>query len=273
MSGEDTSRESGVWWGAWPLDMEQAHCWRIGPLELMARRWPNEWRLAWRYGVDPLEAVLETRYAELEEFPDTRDGGWEVMRFGFKESTKALSLSPRTADRPVVVRPELPFYLPGGEETYLYVSTAAWVEVRAGVGGPLLCEMPTYRPSDCWFGPNTREGEICYASRSVGRMRFEDVSQRPHRILSRITLRNLAEDPFLIERINIPVPILSLHRDGLNRLWTRSLVMERSADGRAASVNLEESQLPEGVLAEPLTQARSNGERHVFKRAMDRLFG
>lgn len=273
MSDDSSGRQGRAWWGPQPVAMDQAHCWRIGPLELMARRWRNEWRLAWRYGSDPLEATLGNHAVAPESFPEKPDRDWQITRFGFQEAAEELVFSPKTADRPVVVRPELPFYLPGGEETHLFVSTAAWVHVQAGQEGPLMCEMPTYRPSDCWFGPNTREGEICYASRSVGRMRFEDLSQRPHRIVSRVTLRNRAKDPFLIERINLPVPILSLHRDAWNRLWTRSLVLERSPDGREAKVNLEESQLPEGVLEEPLATARSNGEKHAFKRALDRLFG
>ncbi len=274
---KDDSQDSGGngrrWWGGFELEVGAVRRWRIGPLELLARRWRNEWRLAWRYGDDPLEATLEFGEIDAEDFPSAEEEGWKIARFGLRDTEPSLHLAPRGADRPVVVRTELPFYLPAGEESLLYVGSAAWINISAGEAGPKLLELPAYRPSDTWFGPNTREGDLCYASRSLGRLRFEDVTQRPHRILSRILLRNLGDDPFLIERISLPVPILNLHLGQDHQLWTQPLVMERSAEGKQGRLSLDEGTFPEGVDPTPLVEARDQSERHVLKRALDRLFG
>lgn len=66
------------------------------------------------------------------------------------------------------------------------------------------------RPSDTWFGPTTSEGEPCYASKTVCRLRVEDVPLRPHRCLTKVTLRNRADDSLSLDRLKLPVNALAL---------------------------------------------------------------
>ena len=55
-------------------------------------------------------------------------------------------LLPNLADRPVVARPAVPFFIPPGEELELFVSTPIWVQLRSGTTD--LVELPCLRPSD-----------------------------------------------------------------------------------------------------------------------------
>lgn len=49
--------------------------------------------------------------------------GMRVSRFSFRETAKLLRLVPALADRPVVVRPDLPFFISADETITLFVST------------------------------------------------------------------------------------------------------------------------------------------------------
>ena len=56
----------------------------------------------------------------------------------------------------------------------IYVSTPLWVRVDVHDPPQFLQEIPVIRPSDTWFGPSTREGELGYAGRTHGRLNFEN---------------------------------------------------------------------------------------------------
>ncbi|MDQ2070776.1 hypothetical protein [Natronospira bacteriovora] len=265
---EATEAPARPWWGRYDLDEGQTGMqWRIGPLQLQARRWRQEWRLAWREGEDPLSTTLE--HGPLDELDEE---GHTVARYAFSDSSRGLYLKPRLADRPVVVRPDIPLYVPGGEETVIYVSTSIWVQVMNAEETATLTEIPSYRPSDSWFGPNTREGELCYASRSLARLRLDEVIQRPHRVVSPVTVRNKAEDALLIERLSVPVPLLPLYASRQNQLWTQPMVMERSADGKQGALKLEEMQLPAGLEVTRISEARQEPPKHGLLRALESLF-
>lgn len=265
---EVTETPSRPWWGHYPLaEGDNGLFWQIGPLSLQARRWRQEWRLAWREGRDPLDTALS--FSGLSELDET---GCSVARFAFRESGRGLTLRPRLADRPVVVRPDTPLYIPPREETIIYVSTSAWVQVLVDDGGGALTEIPSYRPSDSWFGLNTREGELCYASRSLARLRLEEIVQRPHRVVSPVTIRNRAGDALLIERLSVPVPILPLYASAEHQLWTQPMAMERSVDGKQGTLKLEEMRLPDGMEVTKVGEARQLPEKQGLFRALESLF-
>lgn len=256
------------WWGSFALEVGfDVLAWRIGPLSLQARHWPQEWRLAWRHSGDPQDtAQAFARAAELDE-TDCR-----VARFGLRAAGRSLELRPRLADRSVVVRPDTQLFIPPGEECLIYVSTPAWVEV-ATEGGATLTEVPTHRPSDSWFGANTRDGELCYASTTLARLRIEDVVRRPHRIVSPVTVRNRAADPLQLERISVPVRLLPLYVTARHQLWTQPLVMERAADGKQGALKLEELKLPAELEPQRIAEARQTAGRQGLLHTLDRLFG
>jgi hypothetical protein len=256
------------WWGSFALDEGlDVLAWRIGPLILQARYWPQEWRLAWRHLDDPQDTAQDfARLAEMDE-TDCR-----IARFGLREAGRALALRPRLADRSVVVRPDTQLFIPPGEECLIYVSTPAWVEVTTG-NGLVLAEVPTYRPSDSWFGPDTRDGELCYASRTLARLRIEDVVPRPHRIVSPVTVRNRGADALQLERVSVPVRLLPLYATARHQLWTQPLVMERTADGKQGALKLEELKLPAELQVRRVADAREVAGRRGLLQTIDRLFG
>lgn len=273
LADNDRAPGSRPWWGDYSLpEGHHGMAWRIGPLHLLARRWGREWRLAWRNEDDALDATLA-----FDSLPDVDDSDCTVERYAFRETGRGLRLVPRVADRSVVVRPDIPLYIPAGESAEVFVSTSVWVEIHAldeaGVCGKVLTALPAYRPSDSWFGPNTREGDLCYASRSLARLQLEDVVQRPHRILSPVTIWNRGEDHLLIERLNVPLPMLAVHASDRGQLWTQPVVIERGKAGGYGTLKLDEIRLPEELKLEKLSEPREIQGRQGLFRALDRLFG
>ena len=116
-----------------------------------------------------------------------------------------IALTPALADRPVVARPEKPFCLPAGAEAVVYVSSPLWV-VLSTAQDLKLAEIPIVRPSDTWLGPSTREGELCYASRTFLRLSLDNLPRRPHRATSMVRILNHADTALPLRALKLPAP-------------------------------------------------------------------
>jgi len=181
------AEQSGAWWETGRFPVGTAGRWRIGPLELWIQRLEGEWRIASEQGDDPLDDALE------REVPCVIDGVLDresTERYASNSKTEVIRLAAALADRSVVTRSDKPLHVPPGEEISVFVSSPLWVRIEAGEPGKLLRELPVFRPSDTWFGPNTREGELCYASRTHHRLRLEQIPARPHRAVTSVLVRN-----------------------------------------------------------------------------------
>jgi hypothetical protein len=131
---------------------------------------------------------------DLQAFLDAEDEHLQISRYSVRQTESQVSLQPALADRPVVSRPEDPLYVPPGESVTLYLSTALWILIELAESDRLLQELPSFRMSDTWFGPSTVDGEFCYATRTAGRVRLENVPRRYHRAVTPLRIRNTAKD-------------------------------------------------------------------------------
>jgi len=234
-SGSAGARILDRWWAAQSLAENSIGHWQIGPLALWIQRFAQEWRLAVDHGGDPLDSVMVREMPSARPFPEDHP---EARRFGFRKTSDKLKLMPVLADRPVVINPAIPFALPPGEELTLYLSTAVWLQVLVGEPAVTLLEVPTHRPSDTWFGPSTREGEMCYAVKTSARQQLENLPLRPHRVISALRIRNRARTNLAVERIKLPVPHMSIFEAAAGQLWTESVTLEREEDGEMARLQL-----------------------------------
>lgn len=175
-------------------------------------------------------------------------------------------ITPQLADRPVVARPIITTELPPGESATLLVTTALWARIE--IGARVLAELPTLRPSDTWFGANTREGELCYASQTRARLHLDNMQNSPFRAVTPIAIRNEGEDNLKLERINVPVPHLTLYCDG-ERFWTSTLSVVRETNLVTAKLRIEASPPPHAItVAQPRRPIRGG----AFDRALNLLF-
>lgn len=270
----ENSRESeAIWWGDFIFRDHDAARWRVGPSTLWIYRSAQAWHLITLESDDPLEDAvehdaptpIEKTELSMEDLP--RDA--VVSRYSFQSTDSVCHLQPVLADRSVIVRPDIPLYVLADEQVTLYVSTPLWIRVEVGAAARLLQETPSFRPSDTWFGPSTQEGELCYAGRTAGRLRLQDLPRRLHRAITPIHVRNFGADALHIDRVQVPVQYLSLFEGTDHFLWTQAVTLDRETAGDVATVRFEESDIPKE--AGPTT--RLGGPRlHVRTNMIVRTF-
>lgn len=260
------------WWGSYTMETDVPHRWRIGPFELYVERTARQWRTARRQHGDPLDARIERAIAvsreEMDGIIHSEDPEIVVSRFPFRETDPGLKLDPALADRAVVIRPETPLYVVPGESITLFVSTPLWIRIRTGEPGSVLEDVPSYRPSDTWFGSSTREGELCYATRTAGRIALANLPQRRHRAVTPARIHNRASDTLLVERLQLPVQVLPLYVSETGFVWTPGVRLNRERKEDPATVTVEEGPPEEALgadrIAGPRTESRSNLVMRTF---------
>lgn len=260
------------WWGRHQIALRRTSYWQVGPLHLWIQHLPHQWRLAWEHTDDWLEPTMRAM-PELEN-ENPPDGIFE-SRFAFRESGAEIYFSPTLANRPVVTKLETPIQVLSGEDVMLYVSTPLWVKFEICDPPKALRDIACFRLSDTWFGPvAVPGGELCYASRIPAVLKLEDVPFRPHCAITAVHLRNLGATPLRLERLNLPMPRLSLFYSAQSGFWTDMITLERKdEDSELASIKLEQQPPPEAAPTQFVSSARiGGGEPNMVFRAFSALF-
>ena len=235
-----------------PTDEGTALNAELDRLALTVRRSREECWLDYRYVNEPRSV-----YAVDEQ---------QSRRFLLSRCDQPLRIAPQLADRPIVARPMMPTELLPKERATLYLSAVLWA--RISVGEQLLAELATQRMSDTWFGATLHHGELCYASQTRALLRFDNAPANAFRAIVPVTIDNQGEDSVTIERINVPIPHLTLYCDG-NKFWTSSLTILREKLLDTAKLHIEATPPPNAtVVAMPRRPIRGG----VFDRAIDLLF-
>lgn len=248
----------------------------VGPLELSIARRPGEWRLGWyRNGHKDGDSGSDLPSASVVRDPGPivdPESAFTVERFLTHSDQEMIRLRPLLADRPMVARPELPLMVPAGEEVDVFVSTPVWVRGELPDPDRILFEIPTTRPSDTWFGPDTRRGVVAYASQTAARLKIDSLPPMPHRAITPLRIRNQASSLLSLERVSVPAHNLRLYADKDGGLWTASLAVIR--DG-LSSPQVEISNEPpnEATEAVLVAEPREVTGRSVLSRAFHVLVG
>ena len=258
-----------VWWGNFSLSPGESGLWRIGPASFRIERLKCEWRILYDCSGDSQDNYAEVIVpfsAAAEPGPAAR-----LTRFGVGETVESLHIGPALADRPVVIRPEVPFFVLPGEEVNFYAGTPLWFRVEAGKRRTLLQDAPIIRPSDTWFGPSTMEGELCYANRLFGKLEIGDLSFRPYRAITVILLRNKSRKSIRLERFNLPVTNLSLYQSAEGQLWTQQVTLDLGDDEHAASLSFKPVAPAAAGKAKIVCEPRLKPDQNILTRAMNYL--
>lgn len=259
------------WWGEFQLTEGRWAHFEIGPLSLYARRVPGEWRFAW---LGSSESLSEKIVIDLEMADEPDFQGRTLGRYAMRNPGENLLIMPRLADRAVVVRPETPLYVLAQEQATLYVSTPVWLALSAtGHAKVPLTEIPSFRPSETWFGANTRVGESCYASKTGARTDIQQVVNVPHRAVTPIVIHNDGEDSLAVEQLRVPVSNLALYtaRDG--RLWTDTVQFVRETGESSAVLRISKGVESLGDDRSRIAEPRAPHDSNPVVQAFSRFFG
>ena len=265
---DEESARAPTWWGSRHIEEGQGGSFRVGAMKMWIAHFPGEWRVALKH-----EDVVDDEEISVrcpDEIVDPPDGA-TLHRFATKSADTGLTIEPILADRSVVARPEIPFNVLPDDEARLFLSIAVWVRLSVRGTTSTLLEVPTIRLSDSWFGATTREGEICYASRTAARMNLANVVRRSTRAITSVVVRNRAEDRLSLERIALPVPALSLFGDVDGNLWTEEVTVERDREGHTAQVKLGRRPPKHAKKPIKVSGARVPEAQNVIVRALHSL--
>ncbi len=270
---EEPQASPAPWWGTFPLELGTGGRWEVGPSTLWLYRTEREWRIIHRPSTDPesadpmenrSEAVVPISDEEMKAVFDSEDTHLQTHRYSFGSTEKQVALEPALADRPVVTRPEDPMYIPSGETITLYLNMPLWMRVFLPKSERLLQEVPSHRMSDTWFGKTTTQGEFCYAARTTGRIRLDDLPFRFHRALTPLRIRNTAEDALFLERVQLPTRHLALYRNVNDVLWTQSVRMTRKEGNEGADIRILDGPPSDIEGGELLREPRDTNKRNLF---------
>lgn len=221
------------WWGTYDIPIDGIVRWTIGPLELFIARRAEEWCIGERRQDDASLDRYEFWQGTLSEHPPPE--GFEEVRYGVSTPSATIELRAALPDRFVVVRPLSQLRVAPEEAITLFASIPVFVQICLPNAAQPLVEIPTYRLSDTWFGPNTISGEFCYALRVKGRLHLDNILRAPHRAIATIMMRNRSPTVLSIERLRVPVEGLRLFCDADHRLWTDEVTLSRQNEGETTA--------------------------------------
>lgn len=261
------------WWGEFPLAEHQAYTWSMGERQIVIQRLKREWNTWHQETAEESKDPGSHAKWTVSEIPNTAlpDNG-SLGRHLQTSTSERIRILPALADRSIVTRPNVPLRLLSGEQARIYVSTPVWFQAITLPDESCFLDIPFWRPSDSWFGPSTMEGELCYAKYTDARSQLERLEQRPHRAITPVQVHNKQKGVLLIERLNVPVPLLSLYNDANRGLWTDTITVIREAGGDAAELRLEKQAPAEVEAAQLVTEARVASEKRTLIRSIGSLF-
>jgi len=256
------------WWGDIALEPGKLACCTLGPLTLTLRQLGSEWHIATRReALDPDHSQAKLQLCDQDPLADA-----DFQRVVFSTAMTHAYISPALADRPVVSRPAQPLLLAPGQQVTMYVHAPLWLQVRPSATDKPLLDIPVAQLSDTWFGASTREGELCYASRTKGRLQLESIPLRPHRAVTPVHLRNDSDDALRLEKINLPEPYLALYCSD-NGLWTDAVELVRNSAGEMAPVHVSSGVPSDAINGRQICPPRKITEKGGFLSSFTALFG
>jgi hypothetical protein len=257
------------WWGEFDLPEGQQRLLRCADLCLLIQSLPHQWWLAyqWQDEVNQYQPVLGQSQEELESKENEQ-------RFVFAELPQTMQIQPALADRPVVCRPVVSVSLLPFQEVTLYVCLPLWIQLITNQDEHTLLDIPTVRVCDSWFGPNTREGVISYASQVTEQLDVKPIANNKARAAIEVRIQNQSEQMLTLDKISVPAPNLSLYADKEGQFWTPRITLVRR-DNQDAILSVDEV-VSGGLAEEELTlvcAAREDIGRSKITKAISALFG
>nr|WP_320050054.1 hypothetical protein [uncultured Desulfuromonas sp.] len=257
------------WWGEFELPTNNSWHWSIGHFSIQILRREKEW-LVWHQKTS--DGIPDNEHWTIEKNQEINLEKGDVQRHIFSNTETNFYITPKLADRPVIVKTAQPLNIQAKQQVDIYVSTPLWFTIdvhKARIG---IQEVPIIRPSDTWFGSSTRSGDLCYASTTQGRLYLKDLPQRPHRAISQVRIKNQADKPLLLTQFSLPAPYLSLFDTGEGGLWTEAITLLNDDDTEMAKVSFSEAPPAPYAKAKKISKAREKKERNMLLNTFSTLF-
>lgn len=253
-----TRTEAHDFWSTQWSVTEQALQINAGDLSLTISRLPHEWLLNYQWQKNGNDGPFECYFTDICE-----QTSGQFSRLAVSTAADVVTLQPKLADRPVIVRPHSPLTIAARHRITLYVSTPLWLSI--GIADTRV-EFPLQQLSDTWMGALTGEGSLCYGSLTHARLDKSLLLKLPYRALTPVSINNLSDENVTLERLRIPAPNLSLYEGG-GQLTTESLAFIMDIKNHQGSVTIEQS-----ANSPCVSPAREQADRGILTNTWENLF-
>lgn len=258
----------GCIWSGLQLQDASWYVAELGDLSLYLMRKGDEYITATRYQ-QPLMSARSRKAELLEALPEDIDVKERLYLSDAEEPVLALQL----ADKPYQVKPATLVKIAPKSRLVLYVSTPLWLQLMLPESGEVIVEYPTVVPRMSWVGPSTTEGSLCYSTQTSAPSNFAEVKQYKHRALTALEVVNDGETLLAIDRLSLPLNILSLYHSEKNGYWTESVRYRINADTGETKVVAAQRPPEELGLAQLISRARNSNKTGRFRTAMNMIVG
>jgi hypothetical protein len=257
-------------WNQFHLENEQIGHWKMGPLSLWVKRFTHEWRI-WYYYETKERQEHHYHYELPCNSSSLPPDNAEVRRFGVHHTNSALIFTPVLPDKPIVARPEIPFYILPQEEVHVFVGIPLWIRIETK-DRTTLAEIPVYRLSKTWFGDPAAEGELCYFTAISSRLNLKEITEKYHRAISTILIQNQSRQNLLLERVKLPTLHLALFKNQRQLFYTQSLVIECEKGGDMAQLRLNHTPPEDVGKTETIFPARAPLKENIITKTLNHFF-
>ncbi|MFU8817032.1 MAG: hypothetical protein ACNA7W_16925, partial [Pseudomonadales bacterium] len=117
------------------------------------------------------------------------------------------------------------------------------------------------------------EGELCYSGKTHARHTLAEVPRRAHRAITPLRVRNEAATPLPLDKISLPVPVLSVFGAADGSLWTEAVTMIRGSDSDMAALRIEKAPTEFAGPVDLVSGPRREQAKSGLVRAFNVLFG
>lgn len=256
-------------WAPYQLREGETGKFTIGPLTLWVERGEGQWLIASSYRSEQLDELPRALCPGAE-----KDWPADTVSRRLMDHRPAghLELRPAMADRLLVAFAEEELHVMPGAGALVYISSPLWLQLW--VGDKLLFERPVVQPSDTWFGPSTRFGELAYGVRTPVTTTPEGQIQLPHRAISRVEVKNRADDDLVLRRMVLPAPNLGLYFDRKRPelgLWTEGVRLERRRESESTDMKILDGSADWLTEANRAASPRQPQTRNLLVRALSSI--
>ncbi|MEE2787017.1 MAG: hypothetical protein VX589_06730 [Myxococcota bacterium] len=258
------------WWSPFDAKVGDSVLYTLGPVRLFIEHLYEELVIRWTSSGQPEQSTVQLVRQVANPLGDENV---HLQRCAIGQSGMTLKVHPHLPARPVVVRPAIPFWVHGHRSVDIFVSTPLSLRLMDATTMQHVLEVSTIQLPLTWFGPNPRDGEVCFASLTQARLDPLKLLIHPVRAITRVTIDNRHREPVRVERLKLPAPLLDLYTNQDHQIWTNAITLVRRESGQSAQLKLRKPAGLSTAKFEHLTSSHLDTQSNLIERALNRLIG
>jgi hypothetical protein len=234
---------------------------KIGFTRFWVEKQQKIWRIAYR-NEEEQKPSLNDSLEEVSSLPDNIS--WNQF---IADKQNTIQFAPSLPDRPVVIKPEIPFTIMAGTSLNIYIKIPLWIWLYSSSVKPenLLYEIVSTELSSTWFGDPT-SGELAYSIQSGIVQNLTEISLAPNEAVCPIQIRNESLSILHFQRLSIDVTQLNIYANQ-NMICTNEVKVRFRGEEQNTEVQIIQSNPSFQEDLKLIGNARNLPDKSLFRRS------